>query len=78
MNLYLVYPLKGDWGCYVFEESRNKAKMSLVNYFDNNETYIDFGCKTIQRDVGGEPQICDMDCSRLQELGVWYNFEYDV
>lgn len=72
MNLYKVYPALEEWCCYVFHETPNKAKLSLVGYFDNDNTYIDFRCKTVKKDVGGEPQVCDTDCKRLADLGVRY------
>ena len=76
MNLYKVYPFGDEWCCYVFAETRNKAKTMLVHYFTNDDEYIDYGCKTVKKNVGGEPEVCDGDCERLVVCGVKYNNEY--
>lgn len=75
MNLYCVYPRGGDWCCYVFEETRNKARAQLVGHFDNNDEYIDFGAALIAKDTGGDAQVCDMNCDRLERLGARYREE---
>lgn len=78
MNLYAVYPLvDNSWCCYVFAESRNKAKSYMVHNFTNDDEYIDYGCQTILKDVGGEPEVCETDCKRLLDLGVTYRIECD-
>ena len=74
----MVYPLKDEWCCFVFAESRNKAKMAITNYFTNDDFYIDYGCKTIKKDVGGESEVCDMDCDRLATLDCKYMTESEM
>lgn len=71
MNLYEVYPRYDYWCCYVFAETRNKARYALVNYFDDTK-YIDFSCKLIKKDTGGKPEVCDVNCERL----LFYNIQY--
>jgi putative IMPACT (imprinted ancient) family translation regulator len=42
----------------------------LDGYFD--EQYIDFRYSTINKNVGGNAEICDDNCKRLADLGVSY------
>jgi len=77
MNLYAVYPRRGDWCCYVFAETQNKARARVVGYFDSEDEYIDFGAKLVRKDVGGIAQVCDENCKRLELLGVRYRDEED-
>lgn len=76
MNLYKVYPLKDEWCCYVFAETRNKAKTMLVHYFTSDDEYIDYGCRTIKTDVHGDSEVCDENCDRLAALDVHYDIFY--
>ena len=75
MNLYCVYPRNDYYVCYVFAETRNKAKASLVGYFYDEE-YIDFNAVCIKKNVGGIAEVCDIDCKRLADLGIEY-LEYE-
>ena len=52
----------------------------MVGFFSEWDDYKDFRCKTVAKDVGGEPQVCDIDCERLSSLGVRYctQEEYDA
>jgi hypothetical protein len=76
MNLYMVYPRGDDWCCYIFAETRNKAKMMLLHYFTYDDEYIDYGCRTIKKDVGGESEVCDEDCERLKMYDIEYDNQY--
>jgi hypothetical protein len=71
MNLYIVCPDGQEWGCFVFAETPNKAKQMLVNKIDDTP-YIDFRYSTLKKDVGGNPEVCDTDCERLDALGYKY------
>lgn len=75
MNLYKVMPITYDWCCYIFAETRNKAKSMLVGHFDDDNKYIDFRCETIKKNVDGNSQICDVDCNRLKNLKITYDKE---
>ena len=59
-NLYYVSCLY-EYGCFVFAESANRAKSLCVNYFTDDEPYIDLRCRLMKHDVGGEPNIV-IDC----------------
>jgi|GEM_PF-4545407 len=72
MSLYCVYPRNGDWCCFVFAETRNRARALLVGYFDDEDGYIDFGARCVKKGVNGSEEICDVDCGRLASLGVQY------
>jgi hypothetical protein len=49
MNLYIVYDSNYDWGCFVFETTRNKAKKRAAEHFFMD--YIDMRCKTLKKGV---------------------------
>lgn len=74
INLYLVYPRSDEWCCYIFAESRNKAKYMIVGHFSHYDgsEYIDYNAVTIKKDVGGSPEVCDLDCDRLKAIGIEY------
>jgi hypothetical protein len=73
----MVYPRNDEWCCFVFAETRNKARARLVGHFDNNHEYIDFGARCVKKNVGGEPEVCDTDCARLESLGFKYSQDGD-
>ena len=76
MNLYRVYPrFDEDWCCFVFEETRNKARNRFAGYFSEDHKYIDFNAVCVRKNVHGEPEICASDCERLEELGIHYSTE---
>ena len=77
MNLYKVYPRWDYWCCYVFEETRNKARNRLVGYFSEDHEYIDFNAVCARKNVHGGPEICARDCARLEELDVRYATDED-
>ena len=62
MNLYSVSDNSCDWCCYIFETTRNKAKMRCAKHFFFD--YIDARCKLLKRGVNvPEPMIVDdEDC----------------
>jgi hypothetical protein len=76
MNLYFVYPYNDEWCCYVFAETRNKAKTMILHYFTDDDYYIDYGCRIIYKNVDGISEVCDEDCERLKLYGIKYNNEY--
>ena len=78
MNLYVVFPRQDNWDCYVFSETANKAKAKMVNYFSDDEAYIDFRCKILRKDVGGNSEICEIDCQRLADLEIRYLTEEEI
>ena len=49
LNLYMVMDSNYDWCCYVFETSRNRAKLRVADEFDFN--YLDMRCKTLKKGV---------------------------
>ena len=77
MDLYRVYPRGDTWCCYVFEETRNKARAKLVGHFDSENDYTAFNAVRVKKGIGGEPEICDTDCERLEKLGIRYATEED-
>ena len=63
MNLYRVSDTDYTWCCYIFETSRNRAKLAVSKEFDFD--YIDARCKTLAKNVGEikEPVlIYDEEC----------------
>lgn len=61
MNLYIVFDAQYEWGCFVFETTRNRAKMRVANHFDID--YIDVRCKTLNRGVNF-PYPKTVDCEQ--------------
>ena len=68
----MVYPRHEEWCCYVYADTRNKARAMLVGYFNNELEYTDFNAVAIRKDVGGESGIYDRDCERLANQGIYY------
>lgn len=62
MNLYSVSDCNYEWCCFVFDTSRNRAKMRVAKYFDMD--YIDMRCKLCKRGVNiSMPMIVDDETS---------------
>ena len=58
MNLYRVTDANCEWCCFVFDTSRNHAKVWVSNHFD--ESYISLRCKTLKRGVNvPHPMLID-------------------
>ena len=49
MNLYMVTDSNYEWCCFVFETSRNRAKLWVSKSFD--ESYISLRCKTLKKGI---------------------------
>lgn len=49
MNLYGVFDSNYDWCCYVFENTRNKAKLRVAT--EVGQDYTDMRCKTVRKGV---------------------------
>lgn len=49
LNLYMVMDSNYDWCCFAFDISRNKAKLSVAQEFD--QEYTDMRCKTLKKGV---------------------------
>lgn len=72
INLYIVHYRHDDWGCFVFESTHNKARARMVGFFEDDHKYTDFNARLVRKDVGGDVEVCDLQCERLTELGVEY------
>ena len=70
MNLYKVSDASYAWCAFTFAVKANYAKLMVAHEF--NEEYINLRCKTIKKDVGGEPEVCDGNSERLLECGAQY------
>jgi len=58
LNLYIVMDANYEWGCFVFDASRNRAKMRVAYEFGAD--YIDMRCKTLARGVNMDfPMLVD-------------------
>lgn len=59
LNLYMVQDSNYEWCCFVFDASRNKAKLSVAEHFGFD--YIDMRCKTLKKGVNF-PYAKIVDC----------------
>lgn len=58
MNLYMVTDSNYEWCCFVFDTSRNRAKLQVSKYFD--ESYISLRCKTLKKGINlSQPMLVD-------------------
>lgn len=58
MNLYIVTDANYDWGCFVFETTRNRAKLRVAKSLF--QEYIDMRCITLKKGVNvPEPMVVD-------------------
>ena len=79
MNLYQVFYSSYDWGCFVFDVSRNRAKMRVAHHFGFD--YVDARCKTLKKGINLRlPMIVDSDMDEgynlVLRLGFHYTDEY--
>lgn len=78
MNLYQISDRNYEWSCFVFDETRNHAKMRVADHF--GEDYLDMRCKTLKLCVNvSEPMIVDSDTdegySEVLRCGFYYREE---
>jgi len=80
-NLYSVCAADYEWSCFVFDTSRNKAKLRAAERF--GEDYINMRCKTLKRGVN-YPFSLVVDCETdegyemVLQCGFRYMTEEDV
>lgn len=75
MYLWLVSCKDHEWGSYVIESTRGKAKARFYRYYSYFEymDYTDIRCVKIKPADGYDPALLDYDFDpRLAELGVGY------
>ena len=82
VNLYCVSNLY-DYCWFVFAETANRAKALCVNYFTDDEPYINMRAKIIKKDVGGETDIVvdsetDKDYGRVLAAGGRFLSEEEI
>lgn len=75
MNLFCAYETNAEWCCYVFAETRGRAKTIFKNWYLGYECpdYTDIHVSIVKKDVTGDEQVCDDDCQRLKDNGVEYD-----
>ena len=67
MNLYMVTDSNYEWCCFVFDTSRNRAKLWVSNHFD--ESYISLRCKTLRKGINlSQPMLIDDPASEGYNL----------
>ena len=74
-NLYSVCAADYEWSCFVFDISRNKAKMRAAAHFGEN--YINMRCKTLVRGVNfPTPVVVDCETDEGYEMVLQCGFRY--
>lgn len=79
MNLFCVREKEVEWCCYIFAETRGRAKTLFKKWYPGYECpkYTDIHTSIVKKDVGGEEEVCGDDCQRLKDNGIEYdNLEY--
>lgn len=75
MNLYQVWDANYEWCCFVFDVTRNRAKMQVAESY--GEDYINMRCKTLKKGVNvPAPMLVDSDTDDGYELVLQYGYRY--
>ena len=76
MNLYVVTDTNYEWGCFVFETTRNRAKLRTAESL--GMTYIDMRCKTLKKGVNvPAPMMVDDTDSPGYDMVLKCGFHYE-
>jgi hypothetical protein len=75
VNLFCVREKDAEWCCYIFAESKGRAKTLFADWYPEcaGVEYTDIRVSTIMKDVGGNEEVCDDDCQRLKDCGIEYD-----
>ncbi len=81
MNLYVVMDNNYDWCVYVFDVSRNRARIRMAESYDVE--YVDTRCKTLKKGLNvPKPMLVDDDSSEgydiILELGYRYLTDEEI
>lgn len=75
MNLYIVLDANYNWGCFVFEKTRNRAKAAVARHFDMD--YTEMRCKTLKRAVNVDyPMIVDCETDQGYDMVLACGYHY--
>ena len=75
MNLYQVMDKNYEWGCFVFDVSRNRAKASVAEHL--GEDYVDMRCKTLKKGVNVPmPTIVDSEDDEAYQMVLACGYKY--
>ncbi len=75
MNLYKVMDANYDWCCFVFETTRNRAKLRVAESL--GQEYIDMRCKTLKKGVNvPRPMTVDDETAEGYDMVVQCGYGY--
>ena len=75
MNLYSVWDRNYEWCCFVFDTTRNRAKLRVAESF--GEDYIDMRCKTLKKGVNVPyPMLVDCDDADGYDIVLQCGYHY--
>lgn len=75
MNLYQVWDAQYEWCCFVFEITRDRARLRVARYFDID--YIDTRCKTLRKGVNVPlPMVVDSETAEGYDVVLNCGYHY--